>query len=130
MIDVKVDEEARMCTKALESELTGVLNKRAVYCVVAIIGSTEHGAVDPLDKIFLLRETFQKKGLSFVIHSDAAWGGYFASMIRKRSARLYTKTGELSYVPRLSMSDYTLKQLEKLYIADSITVDPHKFVCT
>lgn len=47
--------------------------KQAVYAVVAIIGSTEHGSVDPLDQIVYLREKFQKKGLSFVIHADAAW---------------------------------------------------------
>lgn len=69
-------------------DLEGRLNqqlkaKRPVYAVVAIIGSTEEGAVDPLQKILQLRQKFQTKGLSFLVHADAAWGGYFASMLCK-----------------------------------------------
>lgn len=59
---------------ALEKLLEERLQRRqAVYAVVAIIGTTEHSCVDPIDRIVALREKFQKKGLSFVIHADAAW---------------------------------------------------------
>lgn len=43
--------------------------------VVAIIGSTEEGSVDPLAGIFKLRDESQAKGLSFLVHADGAWGG-------------------------------------------------------
>ena len=55
--------------------------QRAVYAVVAIIGSTEEGSVDPLDDILALRDEFAARGLSFLVHADAAWAGYFCSML-------------------------------------------------
>ena len=46
--------------------------EQPVYAVVAVIGTTEEGAVDPLDKVIELRDEFKEKGLSFVVHADAA----------------------------------------------------------
>ena len=58
MIDVNVDDGARIDVEDLKTKLQGCLEaKRAVYAVVAIIGSTEHGACDPLDKIVSLRDS-------------------------------------------------------------------------
>lgn len=120
-----------MDPKALREKLEDSLqNKRAVYSVVAIIGSTEHGAVDPLDEIVALREEYEQRGLSFLIHADGAWGGYFTSLIRKledyprQGDR--TEKGDSSYVPAMGLSPYTEKQLASLQYADSITIDPHK----
>jgi glutamate/tyrosine decarboxylase-like PLP-dependent enzyme len=39
--------------------------------------------VDDLNKIIKMRKEFEKEGLTFYIHVDAAWGGYFASTIHK-----------------------------------------------
>ncbi|KAK1148911.1 hypothetical protein N8T08_007583 [Aspergillus melleus] len=126
MVGVSVDEEARMCQNDIESKLEkAYAEKRAVYCVVAIIGSTEHGAIDPLHDVLDLRDKFTKRGMSFAVHCDAAWGGYFASVLRERQD-YSTYTGDPAYVPRMCMSDYTLCQLQSLQKADSITVDPHK----
>lgn len=66
--------DARHLEQLLEERLQ---KKQAVYLVTAIIGSTEHGAVDPIQKVVELREKFQKRGLSFLIHADAAWVGLF-----------------------------------------------------
>lgn len=58
MIDVNVDDGARIDVDDLKTKLLGCLaDKRAVYAVVAIIGSTEHGACDPLDEIVSLRNS-------------------------------------------------------------------------
>lgn len=103
-----------------------VNNKQALYAVVAIIGSTEQGAVDPLTEVLALRTEFQKRGLSFVVHCDGAWGGYFASMIREPS-EIGTPKGQSSYVPTLALSPYTEAQLHAYKDADSITIDPHKY---
>ncbi|KAK5994152.1 L-tyrosine decarboxylase [Cladobotryum mycophilum] len=74
-IDVKVDHAARMNLKDLDRRLRESLdNKVPVFGVVAIIGSTEHGACDPLEGIVALRKRYQAEGLSFAIHCDAAWG--------------------------------------------------------
>jgi glutamate/tyrosine decarboxylase-like PLP-dependent enzyme len=73
VVNIAVDENAQMdiadLRKALETSLT---KKQAVYAVVAVIGSTEEGAVDPLDKIIELQKFFQARGLSFVVHAGAA----------------------------------------------------------
>ncbi|KAJ7039950.1 hypothetical protein C8F04DRAFT_1178305 [Mycena alexandri] len=45
-----------------------------------IMGSTEHGAVEPLSEVLALREKYHSLGLSFLVHADAAWGGYFATL--------------------------------------------------
>ena len=100
--------------------------KQAVFAVVAIIGSTEQGACDPLTDILDLRSDFEKQGLSFVVHCDGAWGGYFASMIRDPLFGGAPK-GQAAYVPTLALSPYTEKQLRAYKDADSITIDPHKY---
>lgn len=97
----------------------------AVFGGVAIIGSTEHGACDPLRQIVELRTEFEERGLSFAIHCDAAWGGYFASMISRKY--FYPGPGgELPFIPKLALQPYTYDQLSSLPSADSITIDPHK----
>ncbi|KAF9477346.1 PLP-dependent transferase [Pholiota conissans] len=137
VVNVAVDENARMDMAALRKALERSLNKKqAIFAVVAIIGSTEEGAVDPLDEIVELRKEFQAQGLSFIIHADAAWGGYFASMLRDKPLHHTADgvpappTGEVparTHVPALSMlKEYTLRQLDALNESDSITIDPHK----
>ena len=76
-----VDNGARMDLGVLEQHLQGCLdNQKPVYAVVAIVGSTEEGSVDPLKGVVELRDKFQAQGLSFLIHGDGAWGGYFCTM--------------------------------------------------
>jgi tyrosine decarboxylase/aspartate 1-decarboxylase len=72
-----------------------------VGAVVATLGTTANGSVDPLPDILALRE---KHG--FRVHADAAYGGYFvlAGNLGKEAARAFERVGE----------------------ADSIVIDPHK----
>jgi glutamate/tyrosine decarboxylase-like PLP-dependent enzyme len=129
MRDVSVDVKARMEPADLDRLLQGALKEqKAVYAVVAIIGSTEHGAVDPLTEILNLRRKYEKEGLSFVVHCDAAWGGYFASILsepERPADSLFA--GRPEYVPTLALSNYTEQELRALRCADSITIDPHKY---
>jgi Pyridoxal-dependent decarboxylase conserved domain len=72
---VHVDVQARMDVQHLRDTLQQCLdNKVPVIAVVAVIGSTEESAVDPLRDILDARSDFQQKGLDFAIHCDAAWG--------------------------------------------------------
>ena len=81
------------------------LAKRAgrgdVGTVVATMGTTATGSVDPLSEILALRERH-----GFRIHADAAYGGYFvlAGNLGQEAARALARIGE----------------------ADSIVIDPHK----
>ena len=128
IVDVPVDLRARMDSKILRKMLEqAVATKQALYAVIAIMGSTEQGAVDPLTDILALRTEFEKQGLSFVVHCDGAWGGYFASMVREQGSGGIPK-GQSTYVPTLALSPYTEEQLRAYKDADSITIDPHKYV--
>ncbi|MDI1480146.1 pyridoxal-dependent decarboxylase [Polyangium sp. y55x31] len=126
VLDVPVDCDARMSLSALEKMLRACLaERRPVVTVVAVIGSTEESAVDPLKGVLELRYKLQKEGLSFTVHADAAWGGYFASILRPDEGPRVRdeRTGP---VPEIGMSGYVTSQFSALGRADSITVDPHK----
>lgn len=125
MIDVPVDLDARLDVRSLRGMLDKCLSeKRPVYTVVCVIGSTEESAVDPIAEVFELREEFRGKGLDFTIHADAAWGGYHASVVRE-DFDMPSPQGALP-PPALPLSRYVTRQLNSLGNADSITVDPHK----
>jgi len=72
-----------------------------VGTVVATLGTTATGSVDPLVEILELREQF-----GFRVHADAAYGGYFvlAPNLGESAAKSFARIGE----------------------ADSIVIDPHK----
>lgn len=134
MVSVDVDDGARIDIKDLERRLDASLKEeQAVFAVVANMGTTEEGGVDPLRDIVKLREKFQAKGLSFVIHADAAWGGYFASMLPPdykqpiRAPRTPRPGRELEgFVPVETLRAETQEHLYAMRDADSVTVDPHK----
>lgn len=95
---VDADSRGRMDLNALESEL----RKGDVGLVVATLGTTAIGAVDPLDGILKLRERY-----GFRVHVDAAYGGYFGLIqdaLDEPARRAYAVVSQ----------------------ADSIVVDPHK----
>lgn len=125
LIKIYVDENARLHIDRLRGELQKALDKRSpVLMVVAVIGSTEESAVDPLKDILQVREEFRQKGLNFVIHADGAWGGYFTSILRKPERQVSKRV--LLYTPTLTMNAYVTEQYEHIQECDSITIDPHK----
>lgn len=138
IINIPVDHSARVDISQLEEQLTRCLrDERPVFAVVGIIGSTEEGAVDPLRQILALRQRFHAYGMSFVVHADAAWGGYFATMLpsssekeegeAEKTARVSGRDGgEDGLVPDLCLRVETQQDLWAMRYCDSITVDPHK----
>ncbi|KAL8847899.1 MAG: hypothetical protein Q9221_007075 [Calogaya cf. arnoldii] len=135
VVGIPPDLEARLDLNELDQHLQSSLEKQqAVYAVVAIIGSTEEGAVDPLRGVLELRRKYQAQGLSFVVHADAAWGGYFATMIPPdfrpgdpKNAEPPKQTGRGDgFVPDASLRIETQEDIYAMREADSITVDPHK----
>jgi len=127
MLNIPVDLDARMEMGHLRQTLQKCLDEqRPVITVVAVMGSTEESAVDPLKDIYEMREEFRAKGLEYTIHADAAWGGYFASMLREDDEAESLNEGKTRFTPELPMSPYVAEQIASLPKADSITVDPHK----
>ena len=74
IVGVKIDRGARLDIGDLRAKLQKSLDEKIpVYAVVAIVGSTEEGAVDSVRGVLKLRSEFQAKGLSFLVHGDGAW---------------------------------------------------------
>jgi len=118
---VEVDADARMSMPALRRILDECLRAQTpVIQLVAVAGSTAESAADPLDTIAELREDYAARGLSLTLHADAAWGGYFATMLRPPAS------GHDMMTPIEPLSAHVGRQLGALRHADTITVDPHK----
>ncbi|KAG2005933.1 group II decarboxylase [Coprinopsis cinerea AmutBmut pab1-1] len=137
LLKLDLDSNARISLSSLQRTLDHCLNEHIpIYGIVAVIGTTEDGAVDPLAKIIEVKEEYRKKGLSFLVHADAAWGGYFASTLREPPASWVSSWPTVNpgdkvpfdeeYVPYMALKQYTVHQLEALKYADSVTIDPHK----
>ena len=125
VIPIQVDLEGRMDMKMLQRELDRCLHdQRPVVQVVAVMGSTEEGAVDPLADILELRDHYRSMGLDFVVHVDGAWGGYFRSLLRL-GPKGYDPAAIIDY-PQLYLSDYFEKHFAEIPRVDTLTLDPHK----
>lgn len=94
---VPCDLRGKMDVNALKARVA----RGDVGTVVATMGTTATGSVDPLPEILALREKY-----NFRLHADAAYGGYFAlaGNLEPDTSAAFAKIGE----------------------ADSIVIDPHK----
>jgi glutamate/tyrosine decarboxylase-like PLP-dependent enzyme len=94
---VACDRAGRLDTAALAQRLAA----DDVGTVVATIGTTAVGAVDPLPELLKLRKRF-----GFCLHADAAYGGYFVLVdnLASDAQRAYSCLAEV----------------------DSLVIDPHK----
>ena len=94
---VPVDSAGRMDVEQLKKRLA----RGNVGTVVATMGTTATGSIDPLVEILALREK-----CGFRVHADAAYGGYF------------TLAGNLGEPAKAAFA--------KICEVDSIVIDPHK----
>ncbi len=111
-VELPVDRSFRMDLNELEK----VLRDRPVSMVIANLGTTGTGSVDPLPEILRLRDRY-----GFHLHVDAAYGGYGRSLILSPhgTLRSYEVVEDL-------LSPETYHSLRALSEADSVTIDPHK----
>ena len=94
---VDTDKRAKMDLNRLED----ILKEGNVGTVVATMGTTATGSIDPLGEILALREKY-----GFRVHADAAYGGYFvlAENLPEEAKAAYRYLSEV----------------------DSVAIDPHK----
>ena len=94
---VPVDSRARMDIDALRKRA----ERGDVGTVVATLGTTATGSIDPLPEILALRQKF-----GFRVHADAAYGGYFGltDNLAGQGKSAFARISEV----------------------DSIVIDPHK----
>lgn len=111
---------------ALEERLARCERERQpVLMVVAVLGSTEFGTIDPVHELVAARERWAARGLGFGVHVDAAWGGYLATLFREPDGRLRA-LADMREEYRDFPSTEVHAAFGALRHADSITVDPHK----
>jgi glutamate/tyrosine decarboxylase-like PLP-dependent enzyme len=99
-LEIKVDPAGRLDLDDLRAKLQA----ERIGTVVATLGTTATGAVDPLPDMLALQQEFE-----FRVHVDAAYGGFFALLatgddLRPEDASAFRAIAE----------------------ADSVVVDPHK----
>ena len=135
VVSVPVDNNYRMKVDELEKTIRSLAaDKTPILGVVGVVGSTEEGAVDPINEIVELRKKLMKEGIYFYLHVDAAYGGYARTMFLDE---------DNNFIPYKDLKEvhkeYGVFQEEKNYIsedvynafkaiedAESVTVDPHK----
>ncbi len=98
-VEIPADVSGKIDLGALED----ALKKGTIGTVVATIGTTSLGAVDPLDEIIPLCKRYGAR-----VHADAAYGGFFTLLAKEKKPLI-------NAAPFLHLSQ-----------CDSIVVDPHK----
>jgi tyrosine decarboxylase/aspartate 1-decarboxylase len=94
---VPVDSRARMDIDALRKRV----KRDDIGTLIATIGTTATGSVDPLPEILALREEY-----GFRVHADAAYGGYFGLVD--------------------NLTEHAQSAFNSITEVDSIVIDPHK----
>jgi len=89
---IPTTDKFRIDISALKKLLDSVKEDEYIAAVIAVFGTTEEGAIDPVHRVKWLRDSLaMEKNLSFWIHVDAAWGGYFAVMKNESPYSLHDK---------------------------------------
>ena len=143
---VDVQANARVNLKDLLSKIDDCLeNKIPVLMVVCVMGTTEESAVDYLHETVAHRNKLREKGYEFLVHGDAAWGGYFASMLRPPSIHTEAhdfiaetasvtssvksshnhRQGAVELKNQLNLTDSDLPAHEKIIIPYTLGLNPH-----
>lgn len=95
---IKVDDTFSMDAKELEKTIKeDIKNGFVPFCIVATVGTTDFGSIDPLEEITQIAKKY-----SILVHADAAYGS------------------------ALIMSNEYKTRLKGIEKVDSITVDFHK----
>jgi glutamate/tyrosine decarboxylase-like PLP-dependent enzyme len=151
VILVDVDGLFRMDVRDLEAKVQQAIERGMLpLAVIATVGTTEEGAVDPVHELLDLRHQLEAASrTSFWLHVDAAWAGYLRSLFapgvadaqnpphsldehieavrRFVSCELDLSGGSYSKTMQIQWGDKdVLSAFLAFSRADSITVDPHK----
>ncbi|MDX8399841.1 MAG: hypothetical protein R8K20_06290, partial [Gallionellaceae bacterium] len=135
LINIYVDAEGKVKTDLLKKELdTCKDNKKPVLLNVAVVGTTEEVAVDPVEALLAIREGYRKQSepFEYSVHTDAAWGGYFTSCIRKPFELEQFPKGEKFTIDGMFENknswfrESVFHSMTHIHQCDSVTIDPHK----
>ena len=113
-LPIALDAQGRLCVDDLKSKIaTADRQGRPILMVVSVAGTTEMGEVDPIDRVQDLLDEYRLAGREIWHHVDAAYGGYYTSMLDDND--LESK-----------LSPQVRAALRAIGRVDSVTLDPHK----
>jgi tyrosine decarboxylase len=135
LVSIPVDDDFRMDLDRLRAALDDCVEQETpVLAVVGVVGTTEEGAIDDIGGIVRLRQEFQRRGLAFYFHVDAAYGGYGRSLFLDANGRFLayaelqrrlTSEGLTNWGPGIPSRE-VWSAYKAIPFADSVTIDPHK----
>ena len=135
MVYIQVKDNYRMDIDVLKATIDKIISEKTpILGVVAVAGTTEEGAIDEVHEIVRLREEYEKEGVSFYIHVDAAYGGYTRSVFLDENDQfmgfddLKQKLHDQGVLHKeINWPSRDVYEAYKAMAnADSITLDPHK----
>lgn len=136
LVPIKLDNHYRMNLTELKNTIDSYISKGTpILGLVAVVGTTEEGAVDYVDKIVELKNQYAKNGINFYFHVDAAYGGYARSIFLDENYNFIDKNdlknkfaeNNIFYNKDLNWpSEDIYNAFKAMKYADSITIDPHK----
>lgn len=134
MVAIPVKSDYRMDINKLDETLQELFEKKIpVLGVVTVVGTTEEGAVDEVDKIVAMRDKYKSEGNYFYIHCDAAYGGYARSLFRDENGEFipYKNLNEIYADYKVFNYDITISEdvyngFKGIEGVESVTIDPHK----
>lgn len=134
IVQIPVQTNYRQNVEILEKTIRDLTKQEIpILGVVAVVGTTEEGAVDELDKIVELRDKLKKEGIYFYIHCDAAYGGYGRALYIDENYK-FMEYSELNNAMKqhkvfnydVVISEATYNSYKAMKHVESITIDPHK----
>lgn len=135
VVSIDVDAHYRMDIEKLEAKIRSLAAEQIpIMGVVGVVGTTEEGQIDCIDKMVELRDKLAKEGIYFYIHIDAAYGGYARAIFLDENNEFidYGKLDDVykKYNVFSEKNDWLTKDVYHSFKAlehvESITIDPHK----
>ncbi len=100
-------------------------DRQPVLLSVAVLGTTEYGTFDPVDRMLEARDRAAAAALGHSVHVDAAWGGYLATVFRNEDGSLRSRADVAKGYNAFPAAE-VYAAIAALADTDSITIDPHK----
>jgi len=127
MMPIAVDDAMRIDMRTLRDHVQEAISAGTpIVAVVATMGSSGEGSVDDVRAILALRHECEERfGASFFVHVDAAYGGYYRSLLLPAESASITEVLE-GTSSGTGLKPEVASALQALDGVDTITVDPHK----
>lgn len=136
LLPIPVGSDFRMDIDVFRAKVEKcIANGEPILGVVAVVGTTEVGAVDDIHQVVEFRELMEQRyGAGFYLHIDAAYGGYARSIFLDDEYRFLELVEVISRLESTRVMNRDVqwptpevyKAFEAMRHADSVTVDPHK----